>query len=126
MSETISVTLTVQVAGGPRVNIAQGIEVDAYTKIDVEIANDSADVAVNVQPGGAGDVKLLLISSDLYGAGLTYSVDGGATTIPLDQPHLFLGSGGAQVSTAPQSVVFNNSMAGGNANVTILVGRNVT
>ena len=126
MSETINVTLNMQVSDGPKVNISKSIDVDAYTKIDVAIPNDSQDVTVEVQPGGVGDVKFLLISSDIYGAALTYSGDAGVTTIAMDQPHLFLGSGGAQVSGAPQSIIFNNGLAEGNANITIVVGRDAT
>ena len=126
MPESISVTINVNVADGPKVNIAKSIEVEAYTKIEVEVPNDAVDVTVQVQPGGVGDVTFLLISSDIYGSALTYSPDAGVTTIQMDQPHLFLGAGGAQVSTAPQSIVFNNGLAAGNANITILVGRDAT
>ncbi|MGH8071777.1 MAG: hypothetical protein ACRERE_42390 [Candidatus Entotheonellia bacterium] len=33
---------------------------------------------VEVQPGSAGQVKFLMITSSLYDVNLTYSVDGGA------------------------------------------------
>jgi hypothetical protein len=125
MPEAINITLNIQITDGPKVNIAKSIEVEAYTNIGVEVANDAQDVTVQVQPGGVGDVKFLLIASDIYGSALTYSGDGGVTTILLDQPHLFLGSGGAQVSGAPQSIIFNNGLAS-NANITILVGRDAT
>ena len=126
MAERIVCTLNVQVEDGPKVNETRTISVEAYSKIEVEIANDSVDVTVEVQPGGVGTLKFLLITSDLYGTGLTYSADGGATTVILDQPNLFNGAGAIGIIGSPENLIFNNALAEGTATIGMIVGRDAT
>jgi hypothetical protein len=96
MSEKINWTLNVQVVGGPKISASQTLIVDAYDKIDVVIPGGDSTTpgtaTVEVQPGGSGQVQFLLITSSLYDANLTYSVDGGSA-IQLDAPQLLMGNG---------------------------------
>lgn len=127
MSESIKLTLSVQVAGGPKIVAAKTLEVEAYEKITLEVPNDSIDVQVELQPGGVGEVKLIMITSDTYGDQLTYSADGGTPSIALDQPHLFIGAGGVGVlgSPSPETLIFNNALSS-SAKIEILVGRDAS
>lgn len=89
MAEKISWTLNVQVVGGPKISASKTMTVDAYDKIEVVIpgGDDTTPGAatVEVQPGGSGQVQFMLITSSVYDAKLTYSVDGGSP-IKLDAP----------------------------------------
>lgn len=127
MSESISLTLSVQVAGGPKLVAAKTLAVEAYEKITLTVPNDSTDVQVELQPGGVGVVKLIMITSDAYGDDLTYSPDGGTTAIGLDQPHLFMGAGGVGVLGSPETLIFNNALGSpSSAKIELLVGRDAS
>jgi hypothetical protein len=131
MSESIKLTLSVQVTGGPKMVAAKTLEVEAYEKITLEVPNDSIDVQVELQPGGVGEVKLIMITSDTYGDELTYRPDGGTTTIVLDQPHLFIGAGGVGVLGSPETLIFNNDLPDPSsgpfsAKIEMLVGRDAS
>jgi hypothetical protein len=126
MSEKINWTLNVQVVGGPKISAAQTVTVDAYDKIQVTIGAGAADEEVDVQPGGAGRVQFLLISSDQFGDDLTYKVDPAGNAIELDAPQLLIGDGAVGLFGAPPTTLgFTNNLAQ-DANIEILVGRNAT
>lgn len=127
MSESISLKISVQVVGGPKIEAAKTLKVEAYEKITLAVPNDSTDVQVELQPGGVGVVKLIMITSDAYGDQLTYSPDSGTTTIGLDQPHLFIGVGGVGVLGSPKTLIFNNALSTPtSAKIELLVGRDAS
>jgi hypothetical protein len=127
MSEKINWTLNVQVVGGPKISAAQTVTVDAYDKIQVTIGTGAADEVVDVQPGGAGRVQFLLISSDQFGDDLTYKVNNAGDDIKLDAQQLFIRDGavGLLGTSPPTTLGFTNNLAQ-DANIEILVGRNAT
>ena len=127
MSEKINWTLNVQVVGGPKISAAQTVTVDAYDKIQVTIGAGAADEEVDVQPGGAGRVQFLLISSDQFGDDLTYKVNNAGDDIKLDAQQLLIGDGavGLLGTSPPTTLGFTNNLAQ-DANIEILVGRNAT
>jgi hypothetical protein len=116
------------IPGGPSVLLNQpGIPIAAYDVAAVEIAaGASADVPI--QPSStANDVVFLVVSSDVYDAAIKYTVDALTVKYSLDGPHVLLGSGAVgflNSSAPPQKLVFNNGSAK-NANVQVVVGRNV-
>ncbi len=128
MVEKISWVLNVQVAGGPRASASQAMDVDAYDVITVVIpGGDNATpgtASIEVQPGGAGQVRLLLITSTLYDPALTYSVDGGAQ-IKLDGLHFLIGSGAVALLGGTQKTFAFTNKAGLDkpASLQIMVGR---
>jgi len=65
MAKTISVTLSAQATGGPKMTVAKTLEVEAYEKITVSIPNDSTNVQVELQPGGVGELRFVMIISDI-------------------------------------------------------------
>lgn len=132
MSEKINWTLSVQVVGGPKISVSQTMEVEAYDKIDVTVPGGDdttpGTATVEVQPGGASQVKFLLITSSLYDAKLTYKVNGGTEAVKLDALQLLMGSGAVGLlETTPQQLAFTNK-AGlfAPASIQILVGRKAT
>jgi len=65
------------------------------------------------------------VSSDTYGAGLTYKVDGSSDAHAVDAPHVMLGSGAVGFMNAgapPQTLTFSSTLTK-DANVQVVVGR---
>lgn len=120
----INVTLTVQVVEGPSIAAIRTIDVDAYDKIQVTIEAGAAGKKVEVQPGGAGRVQLLVITSSEFGELLTYKVNGAGDDVILDAEQVFMGDGGVGLLGAvPETLFFTNGLAN-DVDVVILVGRN--
>ena len=123
MSETISYSFTIQVAGGPKVTDVDKFEVEAYDMLEVDVPDTgtSGGVAtVDVQPSASG-VKLLLVTADSYEQ-LTYKVDNGSVQT-LDGPLLLIGEGAVKLLGSTQNQFeFTNADTAANT-VNILVGR---
>ena len=136
MSEKISVTLDVQVIGGPRISESLTKEVEAYDKIEVLILKNTNDKEVDVQPGGSGQVKFLMIrltDPQKYSDKVTYKVNTKgtvATSVPaieLDAPQILIGIGGIKLlDQAPTKLFFSNAWPTDDISVQILVGRDAT
>lgn len=128
MPGKINWSFNVTVAGGPKFSAARSIQVDAYDKVDALVpkkAEGNAGTAtVGVQPGGAGKVQFLLITSSVYDDKLTYKVDGGSE-IKLDEPQMLVGDGVVGLLNATQNeFVFKNDIdPPADASVQILAGR---
>jgi hypothetical protein len=119
----INVTLSVQVVEGPSLAAFRTINVDAYDKIQVTIAPGAGKV-VEVQPGPAGRVQLLVITSSEFGDLLTYKVNNTGSDVKLDGEQIFIGDGAVGLLGAdPQTLAFTNGLAN-DVDVAILVGRN--
>lgn len=130
MSTSLKSTMKVEVAGAGTTTAHQTIEAEAYDKIEVTVpegvVGTPATVNVQVQPGDAGQVQLLLITAATYAdtrSLLSYSVDGGSG-ITLDAPQLFVGAGAVGLLGAVQAIEFSNEAAA--VEVQILVGRDAT
>ena len=126
----ISWTLNVQVVEGPRMSVSKTVAVQAYDRIEVVILDEASGQEVQVQPGGEGQVKFLLVGSDRYGADLSYSVNEAeanpANRIKLDALQLFVGDGAVGLlDTSPETLYFYNDL-GQAATITVLVGRKAT
>ena len=124
---TITWQFQAAIPGGPAFTISQSsIAIQAYDVATATIGAGASGVAVNVQPSStAGDVVLVVVSSDVYDAGLTYTVDGGSADHALDAPHVLLGAGAVgfmNAGTPPQILEFTSTLAK-DANVQVVVGR---
>ena len=132
MPEKMSWTSSVEVVGGPKVSAGDTIEVTAYDKIQVIIPDGGGSIAVDVQPSASDRVRVLAITSDRYGDGLTYVVEQEGENPPpvaLDAPQVFAGAGAlGLLGDAISVLTFTNDLPGEgqNATVTILVGRHAT
>jgi hypothetical protein len=119
----INVTLTVQVVEGPSLSALRTIEVDAHDKIQVKVEAGASNKIVDVQPGGAGRVQLLAITSTRFGDQLTYKVNNAGDAIKLDAEQLLMGAGAVGLlGGSPKTLSFTNNLAE-EADVIILVGR---
>ena len=121
----INVTFSVQVVGGPSISAVRTIEVDAHDRIQVTIPKNATNKVVEVQPGGAGRVKLLAITATPFSDKLSYKVNGAGDAIKLDAEQLLIGDGAVGLLGDPPETLSFTSTLTEDANVVILVGRNV-
>jgi hypothetical protein len=122
MSEKINWTLNVQVVGGPKMSASRTETVDAYDKIGVTVAAGETEV-VEIQPGNAGRVQFLLISSNEFDDKLTFKVNNAGKDIALDAMQLLVGDGAVGLlPAAPKSLAITNSLADP-VEIQVIVGR---
>jgi len=133
MSENIVLSATITIPNGPKMPLNRTLTVEAYDKIDVTVPSGTTDMTVDLQPSAAGQVLLLLVTSDWYGATLSYKANSAAgNPYTLDEPHLLTGKGAMAMlesSAAISKLLFSNTTAGPSAKdakVQILVGRDAT
>jgi hypothetical protein len=126
MPETIVVTVSADVASGPKLKESRTLAIDAYDKISVTVPDGTSDLDVDLQSGGAGSIQLLIVKSSVYGADLKYTINADTTDHVLDQPHVLIGTGSVGLYGAePTKLVFDNAL-GSDAQIQILVGRDAT
>jgi hypothetical protein len=128
MPETIVLTINADVAAGPKLKETRTLSIDAYDKISVIVPNGTSDLDVELQPGAAGSIQLLVVKSNVYGEDLSYTVNADTTEHVLDQPHVLVGTGSVGLyGEEPTKLVFDNALGdGADAQVQILVGRDAT
>lgn len=104
------------------------IKVEATDYLEVEVK--PGDLNVDIQPGEAKALRLLVIKSSVY-SDLEFTVNDGAgdssEIVQLDGPQIF--SGGAIALFAvknPQKITFKNKSQNETAKVEIFVGRDAT
>jgi hypothetical protein len=119
-------SITLQVAGGPTINSGQdGLDIEAVDRIDVTIDAGDTDKVVQIQPGAAGNVHLLVVSSDIYGPKLSFKASDGSTDsakVVLDAPQLYAGGAAALFATDPKQLKLTNAGTDP-AKVTVFVAR---
>ena len=130
MATNISWTLNLEVQAGPKVVEAKAIQVDAIDRIEVAVPDTTATptaTEIDVQPGAAGKIKLLLIRSTAYGDDLTYQVhDNTADERVLNEALFLAGKGSLDLledATAPLDKLFVTNTTGQNVVLEIIVGR---
>lgn len=124
MPGKIDWSFKVEVVDGPKFSASRSIPVAAYDKVEAVVPKkaDGGTATVAVQPGAAGKVKLLLITSSVYDAKLTFKVDSGKD-VKLDQPQLLVGDGAVGLLDNTQNTfVFKNELDQA-ATIQILAGR---
>lgn len=126
MTEKIKWSAQIDIAAGPKLSIGDTLEVEAYDKVAFSLDADATDVKVDLQPGGAGQVQLLVIKASAYDAGLTFSPDGGTTDFTLDAPLILVGTGPVGLlGTAPKQLQWSNG-TDDVVMIDILIGRDAT
>jgi hypothetical protein len=126
MPETIRMSMSVQVDGGPSLAASPSILVDIYDKISIVVPPEDAPatgVTVKLQPDVTANVDVVAITSSHYAAtNLTYDL-GGEIDIALDGPQLFAGAGMLGLfSAALEDMTIKNSIDT-DVTVSVLVGR---
>lgn len=117
----IKYSVDVQVAGGPRLTYNDALEVDAYDRLDIVIPEGNAATAVDVQPGGAGDVQLLAIRAGVADNKVQFQ-NGAGIWVGLKSPVLLTGETVGILAAVPSTLTFRNALTAP-VTVTILVGR---
>ncbi|WP_321796825.1 hypothetical protein [Caballeronia sp. J97] len=119
-------SVTLQVTGGPTVSSGQNdLDIQAIDRIDVTIEPGDADKVVQIQPGAAGKVHLLVVTSDRYGDKLSFKASDGATDsakVVLNAPQVYAGGATALFGTDPKELKLTNADADP-AQVTVIVAR---
>ena len=112
---TMNWTVMLQITGSPTIATASpSTAIQAVDRIEAVVAPGDIDKVLEVQPGAATDVRLLLVKSTRYGTDLSFKVSDGATdssVVTLDSPQLFSGGAVALFGLAPQQFKFTNTGA---------------
>ena len=121
--EKVQYSITVQVAKGPVIQSGGTLEVDAYEKIDIEIAAGATEEAT-ISAGALADVRALVIKPSVEDKTISVKTSAaGAAAIALDGPITLIGAAAASlIGTAPDKFTFKNTGAAP-ASVQVLVGR---
>lgn len=130
MATDLRAIITVQIGGAATQSATHSLKVEAYDLIDVVVPAESGgtagEVEVEVQPGGAGQVQLLMITADSYGDQLTYSVADGSSDVRLNAPQLMAGGGAVGLLGNTQNTITFSNATTSDVAVRILVGRDAT
>src|SRR4051812_47086983 len=77
-TSTLSWTISVQMSGEPTISTSRvAAPMEGYDHVNVAVEADNKEKAVEVQPGPASRVALLLMSSSHYGTELTFKFSDG-------------------------------------------------
>jgi hypothetical protein len=130
MPTNISWKLNLEIQSGPSIIVTNTVQADAYDRIEVKVPDSTAAPAattVDVQPGAAGKVKLLLIRSSKYGNNLKYKVHDNATLERVLNDALFLVGAGSldllEDPAAPLDKLLVTNTTGQDVVLEIIVGR---
>jgi hypothetical protein len=122
-------SITLQVAGGPTISSGQsGLAIEAVDRVDVTIDGGDIDKVVQIQPGAAAHVHLLVVTSDLYGPKLSFKASDGGTDsakVVLDGLRVYAGGAAALFATDPKQLKLTNAGTD-SAHVTVFVARDAT
>lgn len=130
MPTNISWKLNLEIQSGPNIIVTNAVQADAYDRIEVKVPDSTAAptaTTVDVQPGAAGKVKLLLIRSSRYGDNLKYQVHDNTTPVRVLNDAVFLVGAGSldllENSAAPLDKLLVTNTTGQDAVLEIIVGR---
>jgi hypothetical protein len=133
MPTNITWKLDLTIPSGPQISYANSVATHAYDRIEVGIPDSTAAPAattVDVQPGAAGKVKLLLIRSSKYGDNLKYKVhDNTAPERALNEALFLVGAGSVNLvedAGAPLDKLLVTNTTGQDVVLEIIVGRDAT
>jgi len=103
--------------------------VEAIDSIEITVASGAADLAVELQPGAAGQVQFLLVNATTYGEDLTFKVNSaGNPSHALNDVLVLTGAGAVRLlGFPPNQLLFSNKLVPpALVTVSILVGRLAT
>lgn len=126
----MSWNISVQIAGSTPVTAPAAAQpVEATDWIEVSIDPGDTDKVVDIQPGGAAAVQLLLIKSTRYGTPFSFKASDGSSdsgAVTLDGPQVFTGGGIALFAVDPHQLKFTNTSPDQSAAIAIFVARDAT
>lgn len=128
----LSWSLTLQVSGSPTFAVpCPPIAIEATDRLDIAVEPGTETVDVDIQPGEAKAVRLLLITSSDYGDNdhrLRFKVSDGnsdSDELTLNGPQIFSGGSVALFRVAPKKLKFVNKLDKP-AKIEIFVARDAT
>lgn len=101
---------------------------EAVDTVEVTLAAGDTDKKVDIQPGEASQIQLLVIKSSLYDD-VSYKASTGAAdsaAVTLDAPHVFTGGSVVLFGLDPKQLKFTNASTTKSATVRIFVARDAT
>ncbi len=130
MLKAINWMLNIQTSEGYKISEANKIEVDACDAIGIILKGNAQAEDIEIQPGGSGQVKFLLIQSDCYDPKISYSVNEDKSNdedrIKLDALQLLMGNGAVKLLGEPPNKLFFYNGLTRDVTLQILVGRKAT
>lgn len=130
MMAEMSWTVSVQMNGGTMLTAAAAKQsVEATDSIEVTLAPGTTDKVVEIQPGAASAVQLLIIKSSIYGSDLTYKMSDGTTdsgSVTIDAPQVLSAGSVALLGVDPRRLKLSNGSTTTEATVLIFVARDAT
>lgn len=123
----ITYKLNVDFADGPKTNLTQQLDVEAYDILNVPVDPGDTDKQVEVAHGDVSFLLVTLAQAYPQNTPVTYKVKGQADTFTLDGPHLLTGAGVEDLLGKPPEILqFTNDAANPAVTVQIYVGRDAT
>jgi hypothetical protein len=114
-------TLSVQIPTGPSVSVAWTVKADAYDRASVTVAHGQTG-KLQLQPGAAPNVLLMVLTSTDYSGNVTYKLNG--TAMAIKGPQIVAGSGLVNSLPAPpQTITFDNTAGAADVTLDVLVLR---
>lgn len=126
----MSWTVSVQISGGPSIAASAAPQsVEATDRVAVTVAPGESDRVVELQPGAAAAIRLILIQSSRYGPDLTVKASDGVSDsepIRLDGPQVLTAGTTALLGVAPRQLKVSNASADQDAAIEVFVARDAT
>jgi hypothetical protein len=118
-----SAGLTVQIPAAPTFSVAWTIRADAYDRASASVGKGKTGT-LELQPGKAAEILLLVITSSDYTGNVTFNF--GGTPWAITEPQIVAGPGLMNAITHtgnPNTVVFDNSAGAADVTIDVLVVR---
>jgi len=115
---TLNLNIGIQVTNGPQINVNRSREIEAFDKVDVSLAG-GATITVDLQPGKADHIALLLIKSSKYDKKITLKLKdtaGASPELTLEEPQVFVNDGGTLFKVDPEQVELKSALGADPAN----------
>lgn len=127
---SMSWNVNIQIAGSAPITAPTAAQpVEATDWVQVTIDPGDADKVVDIQPGGAAAIQLLLVKSNRYGTPFSFKASDGSTdssAVTLDGPQVYTGGSIALFGLDPRQLKFTNTSPDQSADVAIFVARDAT
>ncbi|AGA89617.1 hypothetical protein Thimo_0778 [Thioflavicoccus mobilis 8321] len=126
----MSWTVSIQISGGPNLSASSAPQsVEATDRVAVTLAAGDSDRVIELQPGAASAIRLILIKSSRYGAEFTAKASDGVTDsepVTLDGPQVLTAGTAALLGVAPQQLKLSNASADQDIEIEVFVARDAT
>jgi hypothetical protein len=127
---SISWNLNIKATGQTPISASRAAQaVEAIDRIAVSLAPGDTDAVVEIQPGSATAIALLLVKSDQYGSNFSFKASDGSTdsaAVTLDAPQIYTNGSVSLFGVDPLQLKLTNSSLDQTAEIEIFVARDAT